>query len=98
MASSTMLDCKGEGIVVPRIDIARCGAEAYCVRVCPRGVLEIGAPDDDELRSLSLVGRIKRRVRGRPVARLADAEACHACGLCVSACPHGAISLRKVSA
>ena len=44
---------------------------------------------------MSLRGRLKALVHGSRQAFVARPEACHACGLCVAACPERAITLGK---
>ena len=84
------------GRVAPVIDRNRCEAKGACVRVCPFDVFEIGVIGPDERRGLSLVGRVKAFAhRGRQVFTV-RAENCHACGLCVTACPERAIRLVEV--
>ena len=84
------------GRFVPRIDRNRCEAKADCVRVCPYHVFEIRALAPDERRGLSFIGRIKAFAHGGEQAFAVNAEACHACGLCVKACPESAIRLVRV--
>jgi NAD-dependent dihydropyrimidine dehydrogenase PreA subunit len=82
--------------MVPVIDRARCEAKADCVRVCPYHVFEVRpveAPDRDALGAL---GRLKLWVHGGKQAYLRAAGDCHACGLCVKACPEQAITLRAL--
>lgn len=86
--------CKGEpGRVAPVIDRNRCEAKAACVDVCPFDVFEIrplAAADRD---ALSLLGKVKAWVHGNRQAYVVDPAACHACQLCLSACPEEAIRL-----
>ena len=89
-------DCKREpGVVFPRIDPNRCEGKAACVEVCPYDVFEMGVLPPQDRRSLSLGGRIKGFAHGWKQAFAVRAEACHACGLCVAACPEHAIVLRR---
>jgi len=87
-------DCKGAGILVPVIDRNRCEGKNDCVEVCPYHVFQLGKLDAAQRRALSLPGRIKSFFHGYKQAFIVDAAACHACGLCVVACPEDAISLR----
>jgi 4Fe-4S ferredoxin len=48
------------------------------------------------MRGLSFVGRIKAFAHGGKQAFAVHAQACHACGLCVKACPESAIRLVRV--
>ncbi len=64
-----------------------------CVDVCPYDVFEVRRIDDADYRALSFFSRIKvlaHRMQSAYTPRAAD---CRACGLCVVACPEGAISL-----
>ena len=86
------------GRVVPRIDRNRCEAKEDCVRVCPYDVFEVRRLTPDERAGLSFVGRMKLLVHGGRQAFAVRADACHACGLCVKACPERAIRLVAVGA
>ena len=81
------------GRFAPVIDRNACEAKADCVRVCPYHVFEIRRLAPEEKRGLSFVGRIKLFAHGGKQAFAVNAEACHACGLCVKACPEDAIRL-----
>ena len=86
--------CKAApGMFRPRIDRNRCEGKAACVRVCPQGVFEVGTLPVAERGGLSLIGRLKGMGHRWQQALLVDADACRACGLCVSACPEDAITL-----
>ncbi|MEQ1507321.1 MAG: ferredoxin family protein [Myxococcota bacterium] len=89
-------DCKEPGRVVPVIDRNRCEGKEDCVRVCPYAVFEIRVLDRDQRRALSFVGRLKAWAHGNRQAFAVRADQCHACGLCVTACPERAIGLRPV--
>jgi 4Fe-4S ferredoxin len=79
--------------VVPVIDRNRCEAKADCVRVCPFHVFELRRVSDAEKATLGFLGRLKLRVHGGQQAYLRAPDDCHACGLCVTACPERAITL-----
>ena len=86
--------CKPEPArVAPVIDRSRCEAKADCVRVCPYGVFEIRRVEPEERSALGFLARAKLFVHGGRQAFATRAEACHACGLCVTACPEDAIRL-----
>jgi len=92
--STTPTDCAPKsGIVVPVIDRNRCEAKADCVRVCPYQVFAIGRLGTEDKSALSLRGRLKAFFHGGKQAFTPRADQCHACGLCVAACPENAISL-----
>lgn len=81
------------GAVKPQIDLHRCEGKADCVRVCPYGVFEIVRVSDEAFRKLPLLVRLKLMFHGRRQAETPRAQDCHACGLCVAACPEDAIEL-----
>lgn len=89
--------CKDTGRVVPVINPNRCEAKADCVRVCPYDVFTIRTLTPDERRTLSWTGRIKAWAHGNRQAFATRPDACHACGLCVTACPERAITLAPAS-
>lgn len=86
--------CREPGRVAPVIDRARCEAKGDCVRVCPYGVFAIRPVGEGERAGLGALARLKLWVHGGKQAFVVAAEACHACGLCVAACPERAITLR----
>jgi NAD-dependent dihydropyrimidine dehydrogenase PreA subunit len=86
--------CKpAAGVFAPRVDRGRCEGKAECVAVCPYNVFEVGRIDDGDYRALGLLARLKVRVHGMKTAHTPRAADCHACGLCVAACPERAIRL-----
>ena len=94
MTDAPSTACKGTpGRVVPVIDRNRCEAKADCVRVCPYGVFSIHSLTTEDRATLSLRGRVKAFFHGGKQAYTPKADQCHACGLCVTACPEGAIKL-----
>ncbi len=84
---------EGAGTRVPVINRNRCEGKADCVAVCPYGGFEVRVLGEDERRQLGLLGRLKAAAHGNRQASAVHAELCHACGLCVSACPERAIRL-----
>lgn len=89
-----MAECKGTGRVVPVVDRSRCEAKGPCVKVCPYGVLAIRPLGPAEKAGMSLLARAKAWAHGNEQAFVVRPDACHACGLCVTACPEDAIKLR----
>lgn len=86
--------CRGEaGKVAPVVDRNRCEAKDDCVRVCPYDVFEIRPLGSEERAQLSLLGKLKAWAHGGKQAFVVRPEACHACQLCVDACPENALSL-----
>jgi 4Fe-4S ferredoxin len=96
MSASEPVDCKqAAGVLAPVIDRNRCEGKADCVRVCPYDVFEIGVLPATERRALTIVGRMKAFFHGGKQAFAVRADQCHACGLCVTACPEHAIKLAR---
>jgi NAD-dependent dihydropyrimidine dehydrogenase PreA subunit len=81
------------GRVVPTIDRGRCEAKEDCVRVCPYHVFEVRRLTDAERSPLRWFARLRVFVHGGKQAFAVRAADCHACGLCVKACPETAIRL-----
>jgi 4Fe-4S ferredoxin len=81
------------GRTVPVIDRNRCEAKSDCVDVCPYDVFEVRKLTPGERSGISLIGRLKLAGHRGRQAFVVDADACHACGLCVPACPEKAIKL-----
>ena len=91
-------DCgNAAGAMVPVIDAGRCEAKAACVKVCPYDVFEVRRLTPDERAELSWLGKLKAWAHGNRRAFAVRADACHACGLCVRACPEQAIVLQRAS-
>lgn len=86
------------GEFAPVIDRNRCEAKGACVQVCPYQVFALQAVTDADKQALSLRGKLKLWLHGGRQAYALRAEDCHACGLCVSACPEQAIRLRRLAA
>lgn len=91
------LDCREQpGVLSPVINRARCEGKSDCVRVCPFDVFEVRRIDDSDFAALPMLGKLKSVVHGRKTAYAPNADACQACGKCVTACPEHAIKLVKV--
>lgn len=91
-------DCKqAPGMFMPVIDRNRCEGKEDCVKVCPYDVFTIGKvqPEQRKGLSLSLRGKLKGYAHRWQQAFATNADACHACGLCVAACPEQAITLTR---
>jgi NAD-dependent dihydropyrimidine dehydrogenase PreA subunit len=89
-------ECKGPGVLRPVIDRNRCEGKADCERVCPYDVFALRKLTAEERRELSLGARFRLFVHGGKQAFLPNVADCHACGLCVTACPEKAIRLVAV--
>jgi len=88
--------CKqAAGAFHPVINLKRCEGKGDCLAVCPENVFEIRRIDDADYAPLGLLNKFKLRVHGMQVAYAPHADACRACGLCVSACPEHAITLAR---
>ena len=99
MASSAVPDCRHEpGLFVPVIDRSRCEGKEDCVEVCPYSVFEMHQLSDRDKRAMPWGARLKAWVHGNRQAFAVNAQNCHACGLCVSACPERAIKLARPAA
>jgi len=89
-------NCKEDaGKLMPVINLNACEGKGPCIEVCPYNVFEMQVINDETFGELSFIGKIKTRVRGRKKAFVINAGMCHACGLCVAACPEKAIKLIK---
>jgi 4Fe-4S ferredoxin len=94
--SSTAAECRHAARVFePVIDPNRCEGKAACVAVCPYDVFVVRRFERNELPHLGLAGTLKWWVHGGQQADPVRADQCHGCGLCVSACPESAITLRR---
>ncbi len=89
-------ECKAPaGSFIPVVDRGRCEAKADCVAVCPYDVFDIGRIEPADYRALPWLARLKVAVHGMQTAYTPRADQCRACGLCVVACPEGAIRLAE---
>jgi NAD-dependent dihydropyrimidine dehydrogenase PreA subunit len=84
------------GRFIPVVDRNRCEGKADCVRVCPYHVFKVGTLSASQRSGLSIMGKLKGFGHRWQQALLVNAEACHACGLCVAACPEKALTLSRV--
>ena len=90
--------CEGKpGVIAPVIDRNRCEGKEDCIRVCPYAVFEIGKLSKSDKAGLSFRGRLKAWGHSGKQAFVVKPLECHACKLCVDACPENAISLAAVS-
>ena len=97
MSRAATANCRQEpGAFVPLVNLKRCEGKGDCVEVCPEQVFEVRRIDDHDFQSLNALHKFKLRVHRMKVAYAPNAEACRACGLCVSACPEHAITLARL--
>jgi len=82
------------GKLKPVVNFNNCGAKEDCVAVCPFLVFEMRYIRAEDKVTLNLKGRIKTFFDSRK-AYVIDPSKCHACGLCVPACPEMAIKLSR---
>jgi 4Fe-4S ferredoxin len=78
---------------VPVVNRNRCEAKHDCVDVCPYDVFEVRVLTREERVGVSIRGRLNLLAHRNLQAVVRAPEACHACGLCVAACPERAIKL-----
>jgi len=98
MSKEATSACKqNPGVFKPVVDLKRCEGNGDCLEVCPENVFEIRRIDDADYVNLGVMHRFKLRVHGMKVAYTPNADACRACGLCVTACPEHAIKLVRSS-
>jgi len=89
--------CQPEaGKVVPVVDRGRCEGKQDCVAVCPFDVFEMRRLTEADTAEMSFFPRLKARLHGNWQAFVVHPEACHACNLCVLACPERAIKLSRL--
>jgi 4Fe-4S ferredoxin len=91
--------CEPEaGRLIPIIDRSRCDGKQDCVAVCPFDVFAMQRLTALDLAMFSVPPRKAHKLVGKWQASTVRAEACHACNLCVVACPENAIRLVRRAA
>jgi NAD-dependent dihydropyrimidine dehydrogenase PreA subunit len=86
--------CAAEpGAWTPAVDFNKCEGKRDCVVVCPNDVFEVRRIDRGDFLRLGAFSRLRVVAHRGQVAYTPNADQCHACGLCVVACPEKAITL-----
>ncbi|MFM0731780.1 ferredoxin family protein [Paraburkholderia sediminicola] len=99
MSNAPTSTCKQDaGVIAPIVNFKRCEGKGDCAVVCPEHVFEIRRIDTPDYQQLGALQKFKLRVHGMNVAYTPNADACRACGLCVTACPERAITLARIGA
>jgi NAD-dependent dihydropyrimidine dehydrogenase PreA subunit len=81
------------GRVVPVVNRGRCEGKEDCVEVCPYDVFVVRRLTPEERQGLGVRARLMLFAHRGRQAIVAAGENCHACGLCVNACPENALKL-----
>ena len=97
MKQLTKDNCKEEsGKLIPIVNFNKCEAKGPCIEVCPYNVFEMKLIIEEDRKELSFIGKLKTMTHGNKKAYVINGNLCHACGLCVTACPEKAITLKKL--
>ena len=98
MATAASAECKQDaGVFEPIINRTKCEGKEDCVEVCPYNVFEMGKLSAEDKNALPFASRVKAWVHGNRQSFAVRADQCHACGLCVAACPEHAIKLQRIA-
>lgn len=98
VASQPQLCSQPPKVVAPVIDAHRCEGAGDCEEVCPYDVFQLRKLSKAEKKALPFGPWLKVLAHGGRQAFVVNGDACHACGLCVTACPEKAIRLTRVAA
>jgi len=98
MSATDVNTCKQPPkVVAPVINAAKCEGAGDCEAVCPYEVFVVSKLTNDERKAMPFFPWLKVIAHGGKQAFVVNADNCHACGLCVSACPENAIRLTRPS-
>lgn len=78
--------------IMPVVNFNNCGGKKDCVEVCPYNVFEMRTITHEDKENLNVKGKIKTFFFAQK-AYVINPDQCHACGLCIQACPENAIKL-----
>ena len=84
-------------IVRPIVNALKCEGAGDCEKVCPYDVFTVRKLDAGERKALPFFAWVKVMAHGGKQAFVVNPESCHACGLCVTACPENAIRLTRLT-
>ena len=97
VTATSTAECKQPAnVVAPVIDAHRCEGKGDCEEVCPYDVFALRKLTKTELKALPFVPWLKVLAHGGTQGFVVHADQCHACGLCVKACPEHAIRLVRL--
>jgi len=94
---STAVCREDSGKFAPFVDRNRCEGKEDCVRVCPYGVFEIRKLAPEDRSALSVIGKLRAWAHGWKQSHVVNPGDCHACRLCIEACPEKALELRPLN-
>ena len=96
MSATDVNTCKQPPrVVAPVINALKCEGAGDCEAVCPYEVFSVRKLTGDERKAMPFFPWLKVMAHGGKQAFVVNADNCHACGLCVSACPEKAIRLTR---
>ncbi len=82
------------GKLMPVVDLNSCGGKEDCIAACPYDVFKMLPITPEQKAQLTLKGKLKAFFFTNKAFVVTPAQ-CHACGLCVKACPEKAIKLTR---
>lgn len=77
-----------DGVVL--VDESACDGCGACVDACPRSAIEIITLSDEQIKKLSVKGRLKVMIKGSEKAHI-NVQLCTSCGFCMKQCHEFAI-------